>query len=91
MGNRNGSHMPRFTDAVNNSPMVFPLLQRIAVTLAEADASVAMVYLIDILGAATILTSRPGAAAISFSIGATAWAPMSRALARFWTQPARCR
>src|SRR5271170_2136430 len=34
----------------------------VAATLAEADASVAMVYLMHILGTATISTARPGAA-----------------------------
>jgi alkylation response protein AidB-like acyl-CoA dehydrogenase len=34
----------------------------VTATLAEADASVAMVYLMHILGAATILAARPGAA-----------------------------
>src|SRR5277367_3031278 len=34
----------------------------VTTTLAEADASVAMVYLMHILGTATILAARPGAA-----------------------------
>src|ERR1700741_3183325 len=47
--------------AVGGSALGPRTFAAVAATFAEADASVAMVYLMHILGAATISTARPGA------------------------------